>query len=82
MAAPLPTRKNTVDRTKGGVRVSRIRRDPPPPPVKELTREEIRARELRAMVLGITAIAVSLFVVVWHLAQLPGWDPGKIILVL
>jgi hypothetical protein len=82
MAAPLPSRKNTVDLTARGVRVSRIRRDPPPKPVKELTREQIRARELRAMVIGITALTFSLLVVFWQLAQLSGWQPAPITIVL
>jgi hypothetical protein len=82
MAQPLPPKKITVDLSKGGIRVSRIRRDPPPKPVKLLTREELRRRELRAMAIGIPAIALILFLAVFAVSRGPSWTPGQAVIVI
>lgn len=83
MAAPLPTKKTTVDLGKGGVRrVSRIRREPPPPPAKPLTQAEIRQREAWTIAIGITAIALALFVVSFSLGKLSRWEPQPITIVM
>jgi hypothetical protein len=76
MAAPLPTAKKTVDlAATRGMRVSRIRRDPPPV-VKEktFTRAELRQREAWMMAVGITAMAVALFVVLVAVSRWAGWS--------
>ena len=76
MAAPLPTAKKTVDLAASrGVRVSRIRRDPPPT-VKEkvITRAELRWREAWMLAIGITAMAIALFVVLIAISRWAGWS--------
>ena len=76
MAAPLPTAKKTVDLAASrGVRVSRIRRDPPPT-VKEktITRAELRRREAWMVAIGITAMTVALFVVLIAISRWAGWS--------
>ena len=76
MAAPLPTAKKTVDLAASrGVRVSRIRRDPPPT-VKEkvITRAELRRREAWMLAIGITAMAIALFVVLIAVSRWAGWS--------
>jgi hypothetical protein len=78
MAAPLPTRKQTVDLSKGGVRISRIRRDPPPPPPKVLTKAELREREAWMVGIGVVVFAVALFVVLVAINKGPGWSLGDV----
>ncbi len=79
MAAPLPTKKTSVDLSKGAVRrVSRIRRDPPPPPAKKLTQAELRQREAWTIAVGITVLALALFVVSFYLGKLSLWEPEPI----
>lgn len=75
MASPLSTGKRSVDLTAGGVRVSRIRRDPPP---KEKEREEIdpKEREARMLVLGVTAFLLAICVVMVGLGSMLGWSPS------
>jgi len=78
MASPLSTSgavraKQTVDRAGGKrVRGSRIRRAPPPMPVKQLTKEEMRERERRIALIGIVAVALALTGIVWGISN--NWD--------
>lgn len=81
MAAPLPTKKTTVDLGKDTPRrVSRIRRDPPPPPEKPLSAAEVRQREGLAIVIGIVATALALIVLAFQLSNIAGWRPGTIVI--
>ena len=63
MARPLKTGKQTVDLAAPAVRVSRIRRDPPPV-VKEISIHERNERDRRLAIVGILIFAVALFVAV------------------
>ena len=73
MAAPMPTKKTTVDLGKGAVRrVSRIRRDPPVVDRKPLTQAELRQREAWTVVVGITVMSLALFVLSFSLGKLWG----------
>lgn len=76
MAAPLPTAKKTVDlAARGGVRVSRVRRDPPPQPKeKTITRAQLREREAWSVAIGITAVTVALFVILIAVSRWAGWS--------
>lgn len=76
MAAPLPTAKKPVDLAQGGgVRVSRVRRDPPPKVKdKSLTRAELREREAWTVAIGITAVALALFVILVAVSRWAGWS--------
>ena len=75
MASPLPTRKKSVDLAAPVPRVSRIRRDPPPP-VKTVTAAEVKEREARAIVVGIVTLAVALLVLLVSVSNSAGWSPA------
>ena len=73
MASPL--RKKTVDVSAPAVRVSRIRRDPPPP-VKVVTAAEIKDRDARNVVLGVIAFALALVVILIGFGN-ANWSPSQ-----
>ena len=74
MAAPLKTGKQTVDLAAPVVRVSRIRRDPPPK-VKELTREQLREREAWMVAVGVIVFGLAIFVITMAVGRYAGWTP-------
>ena len=76
MARPLPTAKQAVDLAAPVVRVSRIRRDPPPK-VKIITAAEIKERDARGMAIGIVAIALALFTLLLAISNSAGWSPSQ-----
>lgn len=76
MAAPLPTRKQSVDLASPAVRGSRIRRDPPPK-VKEAIVLDPEDRDRREVVLGVVIFALALFVIVAAVASYNGWSPRQ-----
>ena len=76
MASPLHTGKKAVDLAVRGPRVSRIRRDPPPP-VKEITAAELRARDAWTVAIGVVATALALFVILIATSNAAGWSPSK-----
>lgn len=79
MARPLPTAKQTVDLAAGGgVKVSRIRRDPPPK-IKEVTVAEQAIDDTRTVVIGIAAFALALFVITLAVATYLGWSPREVV---
>ena len=78
MAAPLKTRKQTVDLAAAPrVAGSRIRRNPPPAPKKEpvLDRED---REKLSVTAGVLAVALALVAVILGLAIYAGWSPREV----
>jgi hypothetical protein len=81
MASPLPTRKQSVNLGSGEVRVSRIRRDPPPPEKpKELRHPDVVNRS--AVVIGVLVFAVALVVIMFAFAIFSGyhWSPKQVVL--
>ena len=81
MARPLPTRKQSVDLGSGEVRVSRIRRDPPPPEKpKELRHPDVVNRS--AVVIGVLVFAVALIVILFAFTIFSGydWSPKQVVL--
>ena len=76
MARPLPTAKQAVDLAAPVVRVSRIRRDPPPK-VKIITAAEIKERDARGMAIGIVAIALALCTLLLAVSNSAGWSPSQ-----
>jgi hypothetical protein len=76
MASPLKTTKQAVDLAAPAVRVSRIRRDPPPP-VKIVTAAEIKERDARSMAIGITVLALAAFVLLLAATNAAGWSPSQ-----
>ena len=62
MASPLTTKKKSVNLVTEGPRVSRIRRDPPPPQkLKEVRHPDVVNRS--AVVIGVLAVALALVVI-------------------
>ncbi|MCY7281529.1 MAG: hypothetical protein LH610_11675 [Sphingomonas bacterium] len=76
MTSPFQTSKKSVDLAAPG-RGSRIRRDPPPPPPKEVSAADVKEQEARTILIGITAVALSLFVILIGLSSAAGWSPGQ-----
>ena len=77
MARPLQPGKKAVDLAAPALRVSRIRRDPPPRPVRPVTAAELRERDARHIVIGIIALALALFVVLIGVNNIAGWSPSQ-----
>ena len=75
MASPFQSSKKSVDLAAPVVRVSRIRRDPPPPPVKEVSSAEIKERDAWTVVIGIATFALALVVIVVGVSNAAGWSP-------
>ena len=76
MARPLQTGKQSVTLASSGVRVSRIRRDPPPV-VKEKSLRSRAERDKWDVVIGIVAFALSLFVIIFAFGSYSGWSLGQ-----
>ncbi len=77
MTRPLSTGKKSVNLATPAVRVSKIRRDPPPPVVKELTISERNERDIRMAVIGVVAFALALFVIAIGVSSWTGWSPRQ-----
>lgn len=80
MANPLPSRKQSVslatsgsDSSKYG-RVSRIRRDPPPP-APEIVIAERNERDARMVAIGVISFALALVVIALAVMGWIGWTP-------
>ena len=76
MASPLNARKKSVDMAAPVVRVSRIRRDPPPP-VRLVTLAEVKQRDARDTVIGIVVVALAVFVILIGASNAAGWSPSQ-----
>ncbi len=76
MASPLKTGKQSVNLAPGEVRVSKIRRDPPPA-VKELVVRDPNQRDTHMVAIGIVTFALALFVILIGFASAYGWSPSK-----
>ena len=76
MASPHQPGKKSVDLATPAVRVSRIRRDPPPP-VKVVSAVEIKDRDSRTIVIGVLLMALALFIVMIGLSNAAGWSPSQ-----
>lgn len=74
MAAPLQPGKRSVNLAVSGVRVSKIRRDPPPK-VKEATIADRDERDARIVVIGVVVFALALVVAIIGLSSFTGWSP-------
>jgi hypothetical protein len=76
MASPLKTGKQSVNLAAGEVRVSRIRRDPPPA-VKEIVVRDPEERDARTVVIGVVVFALALFVIAIGFSSFAGWSPRQ-----
>lgn len=76
MARPRKAEKQSVDLTAPAVRVSRIRRDPPPK-VKEISLEERSERDQRATVIGVAAFTLAIMIILLAVSSWAGWTPRQ-----
>ena len=76
MASPLPTAKQTVNLAAPGVRVSRIRRDPPPK-VKEISIADRNDRDRRNVLIGIIMSAAAVVAILVGFSSYTGWSPRQ-----
>lgn len=76
MASPLKTGKQSIDLASKDPRVSRIRRDPPPPAPKELRVRDPDEVDQRVVVVGVIAFALAIMVVLIGLSSMIGWSPS------
>jgi len=79
MARPLPSGKKSVDlAATGSVRVSRIRRDPPPKvKAKEVTIADRDQRDAWIVVLGVITFALAIAVIVVGVGGWTGFSPRE-----
>ena len=76
MASPLPTAKQSVDLASSGPRVSKIRRDPPPPEKPKAIRHPDEV-DRTAVVVGVVVIALALLVIIFAFGSWSGWTPQQ-----
>lgn len=76
MAKPLQTGKQSVNLATSEVRVSKIRRDPPPV-VKQLEVRDPRELERRDVIIGVLAFALAIFVIILAFGSYWGWSPRE-----
>jgi hypothetical protein len=76
MTRPLPSGKQSVKLARPPVRVSRIRRDPPPP-VKEVVLRDPREVERRDAIVGVIAFALAIVVIALAAVAWSGWPPRE-----
>ena len=69
--------KQSVNLASGEVRVSRIRRDPPPKVKETLADRDERNR--RDAIIGVTAITFAVLVIIYCFGAYNGWTPRQYI---
>jgi hypothetical protein len=75
MAQPLHSAKQSVNLASAGPRVSRIRRDPPPP-VKETT-VDIEESDETIVFVGVFVFALAIFFLVVAFGAYSAWAPSE-----
>jgi hypothetical protein len=77
MASPLPAKKKSVDLgSSPGPRVSRIRRDPPPPQkLKEVRHPDVVNRSAVAIGVLVFALAIVVILIAFSIFSGMGWTP-------
>ena len=75
MARPLKAGKQSVNLASGEVRVSRIRRDPPPKVKEKLVHPDVIDR--RDVVIGVLAFALAICVIIIAFGSYTGWTPRE-----
>ena len=80
MARPHPTAKQSVNLASNlassGPRPSRIRRDPPPAVDKQAVLDPDE-RDQWAVIVGVLAFALAIFVITIAFASYAGWSPSQ-----
>ena len=75
MARPTPTGKQSVNLAAPGLRVPRIRRDPPPVAKEKVVDLDVVDR--RDVVIGVLAFALAVFVIIFAFGNWSGWSPRE-----
>ena len=75
MAAPMKTGKQSV-KLGAPVRVSRIRRDPPPI-AKKIIERDPDERDTRVVVIGVVAFAIAIAIITIAFSSGIGWSPSQ-----
>jgi hypothetical protein len=73
MTRPSPTGKKSVNLASPGVRVSRIRRDPPPVVKEKFV--DLKEREQWDVTIGVLAFALAIFVIILAFGGYSGRSP-------
>jgi len=77
MASPLKAGKQPVSLAGGGgVRVSKIRRDPPPV-AKKVTIADRDERDRKMAAIGIGAFTLAILLIIAGIATYNGWSPSQ-----
>jgi hypothetical protein len=76
MTRPLSTGKQSVNLASGEVRVSKIRRDPPPV-VKEKLVVIPDERDRRDVIIGVLAFALAIVVIILAFSSYSGFSPRE-----
>ena len=76
MASPLKTGKQSVNLAQPRAPGSKIRRDPPPK-VKEIVVRDPEERDQWAMIVGVLAFALAIFVITLAFVSYSGWSPRQ-----
>lgn len=77
MASPLKTAKQSVSLGSPGVRVSRIRRDPPPAVKEKAAAVDAEEREQWAVAVGVLSFALAIVVIIFAFGGGIGWSPSE-----
>ncbi len=79
MASPLSTRKQAVNLSTGEVRVSKIRRDPPPK-IKEIPLRDPEEHDRITVAVGVLTFALALVVILIGFSSFKGSSPREYII--
>ena len=79
MASPLTSGKQSVKLASGGVRVSKIRRDPPPI-AKKIVVPDRDEMDQRAVVIGVLVFTLAILVAIIGISTYGGWSPRQVTL--
>ena len=76
MARPLPSGKKSVDlASSSDVRISRIRRDPPPKVKEKLV--DSKEVERQDVIVGVLVFTLAIFVITLAISYYWGWTPTQ-----
>ena len=79
MSAPLQSGKQPIKLGPNGVRVSKIRRDPPPI-AKKIVVPDRDEMDQRAVVIGVLAFTLAILVAIVGISTYGGWSPRQVTL--
>ena len=75
MAGSPKAGKQSVNLAPSGVKVSRIRRDPPPAVKEKIV--DLKERERWEVTVGVLVFTLAIFVIMFGLGSYSGWSPRE-----